>query len=93
MFAGVNDNADDMEDMHTMIFFNIGGIGRNEIAALEKLQGNNILNHKLYFGSTGVYNAKEYMKQIQDLSQEMNEQLDKDIFEASGNDTSLLVKG
>ncbi|MCQ2820882.1 MAG: Sec1 family protein [archaeon] len=90
LFAGGNDNADDLEDMQQMIYFNIGGIARNEIAALEKMQNNNVLNHKLCFGSTGVYNAKEYIKQIQNMSQDMNEELAKDAFEASGKGDAAL---
>ncbi|MCQ2820717.1 MAG: Sec1 family protein [archaeon] len=93
LFAGGNDAADDLEDMQQMIFFNIGGIARNEIAALEKLERNNILNHKLCFGSTSILTAKEYMKQIQDMSEDKSLELCKDLFEISGNiDAALSVK-
>ena len=45
--------------MEPLIIFNIGGLSHNEIAALEKLQKSNVVNHKIYIGITCVMNASE----------------------------------
>ena len=61
-----------------MIVFNIGGLAYNEITSLEKLQNNNTINHRIYIGSTGVMNAKEYMKQLREINDEFSKEIGKD---------------
>ena len=64
--------------MEPLIIFNIGGLAHNEIASLEKLQNSNVLNHRIYIGSTDIINASEYMKQLRDIDKEYKLEIGKD---------------
>ena len=68
----------DLSELEPMIVFNIGGLAYNEITSLEKLQNNNTINHRIYIGSTGVMNAKEYMKQLREINDEFSKEIGKD---------------
>ena len=68
----------DLSELEPMIIFNIGGLAYNEITSLEKLQNNNTINHRIYIGSTGVMNAKEYMKQLREINDEFSKEIGKD---------------
>ena len=59
LFEGNDNNITDLDEMEPLIIFNIGGLSNNEIAALEKLQKSNVVNHKIYIGITCVMNASE----------------------------------
>ena len=59
LFEGNDNNITDLNEMEPLIIFNIGGLSNNEIAALEKLQKSNVVNHKIYIGTTCVMNASE----------------------------------
>ena len=68
----------DLSELEPMLVFNIGGLAYNEITSLEKLQNNNTINHRIYIGSTGVMNAKEYMKQLREINDEFSKEIGKD---------------
>ena len=62
LFGGKNDDLNENEDLGKLLFFNIGGLSRNEITSIQKLEKNNMVNHKIIIGSTQLYTAKEYIK-------------------------------
>ena len=64
--------------MEPLIVFNIGGLAHNEIASLEKLQNSNVINHRIYIGSTCVMNASEYMRQLREIDKEYKNEIGKD---------------
>ena len=53
-----------------MIVFNIGGISHNEIASLNNLVKDGRIGFKLVIGSTGIYNADEYIKDLISMNDE-----------------------
>ena len=75
--TNINKEAD-LSEMEPLIIFNIGGLAHNEIASLEKLQNSNVINHRIYIGSTGIMNASEYMKQLRDMDKSYNNEIGKD---------------
>jgi len=62
LFGGKNDDLNENDDFGNLLFFNIGGLSRNEIASIQKLEKNNLVNHKIIIGSTQLYTAKQYIK-------------------------------
>ena len=73
----INKEAD-LSEMEPLIIFNIGGLAHNEIASLERLQNSNVINHRIYIGSTGIMNASEYMKQLREMEKNYNNEIGKD---------------
>ena len=67
LFGGNDNNITDLNEMEPLIIFNIGGLSHNEIAALEKLQKNNVVNHKIYIGTTCILTASEYINQLKQI--------------------------
>ena len=63
-----------------LIVFNIGGITYNEIASVQKLR-----NNKIYFGSTSIINAKEYINQLKNIEEENNKEIKNDCLEDNDN--------
>ena len=70
IFGRNQDLDEDDEDKQTIIVFNLGGIAHNEIAALNNLVKENRIGYKLVIGSTGIYTAEEYMKDLTEMSEE-----------------------
>ena len=70
IFGRNQDLDEDDEDKQTIIVFNLGGIAHNEIAALNNLVKENRIGYKLVIGSTGIYTAEEYMKELNEMSEE-----------------------
>ena len=62
-----SENEDDEEDKQNIIVFNIGGIAHNEIASLDNLVKEKKINFKVIIGSTGIYTASQYLKELEDL--------------------------
>ena len=78
LFDTSSNKEADLSEMEPLIIFNIGGLAHNEIASLEKLQNSNVLNHRIYIGSTDIINASEYMKQLRDIDKEYKLEIGKD---------------
>ena len=66
-------NNDLDEDKPLLILFNVGGIAHNEISAVNNLEKEGKINYKVIIGSTGIYNAEQYMKEITNLNKEYEE--------------------
>lgn len=66
-------NSDIDEDKPLLILFNVGGIAHNEISAVNNLEKEGKINYKVIIGSTGIYNAEQYMKEITNLNKEYEE--------------------
>lgn len=81
LFGGSENVASDFTEMEPMIVFNVGGISHNEIVALEKLQKNNVLNHRLVIGSTCLMNASEYIRQLEIIDKGNEKEVGIDCFE------------
>ena len=67
LFDTSSNKEADLSEMEPLIVFNIGGLAHNEISSLEKLQKSNVINHRIYIGSTDIINASEYMKQLREI--------------------------
>ena len=78
LFGGNDNNISDMNEMEPLIVFNIGGLSHNEIASLEKLQKNNVVNHRIYLGSTCIMNASEYIDQLKQIEKDRTKEIGKD---------------
>ena len=81
LFGGSDNVASDFTEMEPMIVFCVGGISHNEIVALEKLQKNNVLNHRLVIGSTCLMNANEYIRQLEIIDKGNEKEVGIDCFE------------
>ena len=79
LFGGKNDDLNENEDLGKLLFFNIGGLCRNEITSIQKLEKNNLVNHKIIIGSTQLYTAKEYIKNLRDIQNNYSKELGNDI--------------
>ena len=78
IFGGNDNNLTDISELEPLIVFNIGGLSHNEISALEKLQKNNNLNHRIYIGSTCIFNANEYIEQLKNIDKECIKEIGND---------------
>ena len=93
---GCNDNnSGDLTEMEPLIIFNIGGLSHNEIASLEKLQKNNVVNHRIYIGSTCVLNATEYINQLKQIKKDYIKEigmdcLDDEMIENAGSSSNNI---
>ena len=63
-----------------LIVFNIGGISYNEIASVQKLSYN-----KLFFGSTSIINANEYINHLKNIEEENKKDIKIDCLEDYDN--------
>lgn len=72
---------DEEEDFGGLIMFTIGGIANNEIAAIEKLSANNLVNHSIYVGSTNILTALSYMNELKEVNNGYNSELSHDLNE------------
>ena len=63
-----------------LIVFNIGGISYNEIASVQKLSYN-----KLFFGSTNIINANEYINHLKNIEEENKKDIKIDCLEDYDN--------
>ena len=79
LFGGKNDDLNENDDLGKLLFFNIGGLSRNEITSIQKLEKNNLVNHKIIIGSTQLYTAKEYIKNLRDIQNNYSKELGNDI--------------
>ena len=79
LFGGKNDDLNENDDLGKLLFFNIGGLSRNEITSIQKLEKNNLINHKIIIGSTQLYTAKEYIKNLRDIQNNYSKELGNDI--------------
>ena len=84
LFGGAVETNDDSEDLGTLIMFCIGGLSRNEIAAIDKLSKDNLVNHKIVLGSTSLINASDYMKNLIDINKDTGNAIAKDLLEDNG---------
>ena len=87
LFGGKNDDLNENEDFGNLLFFNIGGLSRNEIASIQKLEKNNLVNHKIIIGSTQLYTAKQYIKNIGDIQNNYSRELGNDMINDSMDNT------
>ena len=78
LFDTSSNKEADLSEMEPLIIFNIGGLAHNEIASLEKLQFSNVINHRIYIGSTDIINASEYLKQLRDIDKDYDLEIGKD---------------
>ena len=95
LFGGNDNNSTDLNEMEPLIVFNIGGLAHNEIASLEKLQKSNVVNHRIYIGSTCVMNASEYIGQLKQIDKDYTKEigmdcLDDEMVENAGGSSSHL---
>ena len=70
------DNDDSNNDCPEYIYFNIGGISHNEITAINNLILENKISYNVIIGSTGIYNAEDYLKELQDLNNNFQFEVD-----------------
>ena len=87
LFGGKNDDLNENDDFGNLLFFNIGGLSRNEIASIQKLEKNNLVNHKIIIGSTQLYTAKQYIKNIGDIQNNYSRELGNDMINDSMDNT------
>ena len=78
LFDTSSNKEADLSEMEPLIVFNIGGLAHNEISSLEKLQNSNVINHRIYIGSTDIINASEYMKQLREIDKKDDLAIGKD---------------
>ena len=95
LFGGNDNNSGDLTEMEPLIVFNIGGLSHNEIASLEKLQKNNVVNHRIYIGTTCILNASEYINQLKQIEKDYTKEigmdcLDDEMIENAGSSTNIV---
>ena len=94
LFSKNKEDDEEKKNFGTLIFFNIGGLCRNEIYALEKLEKNGFLNHNLIIGSTSIFNAKEYMNQLMNIDNDFSKEIANDTlsddFNNNNNNNNIL---
>ena len=95
LFGGNDNNSGDLTEMEPLIIFNIVGLSHNEIASLEKLQKNNVVNHRIYIGSTCVLNATEYINQLKQIKKDYIKEigmdcLDDEMIENAGSSSNNI---
>ena len=95
LFGGSDNISGDLTEMEPLIIFNIGGLSHNEIASLEKLQKNNVVNHRIYIGTTCILNASEYINQLKQIKKEYIKEigmdcLDDEMIENSGSSSNNI---
>jgi len=78
LFGGNDNNLTDLTELEPLIIFNIGGLSHNEIASLEKLQKNNVVNHRIYIGTTCILNANEYINQLKQIDKDYTKEIGMD---------------
>ena len=78
LFDTSSNKEADLSEMEPLIIFNIGGLAHNEISSLERLQNSNVINHRIYIGSTGIMNASEYIKQLREIDSDYKMEIGKD---------------
>ena len=96
LFGGNDNNLTDLASMEPLIVFNIGGLSHNEIASLEKLQKNNVVNHRIYIGTTCIMNATEYLNQLKQIDKDYTKEigidcLDDEMIESSHHVNSMSI--
>ncbi len=94
LFGGNDNNILDTNELEPLIIFNIGGLSHNEIASLEKLQKNNVVNHKIYLGTTSIMNASQYLEQLKQIEKDYDKEigmdcLDDEMIENAGSSNSI----
>ena len=65
---GNYDNDDD--NSPHLVVFNIGGVSYNEISAINNLEHERAVKYKIIIGSTGIYNAKEYLNELMNMNED-----------------------
>ena len=92
LFSKKKEDEEEKTNFGTLVFFNIGGLCRNEIYALEKLEKNGFLNHNLIIGSTSIFNAKEYMNQLMNIDNDFTKEIANDTLtdDVSNNNNNIL---
>lgn len=96
LFGGNDSNLTELSSMEPLIVFNIGGLSHNEIASLEKLQKNNVVNHRIYIGTTNIMNATEYLNQLKQIDKDYTKEigidcLDDEMMESSHQVNSMNI--
>jgi hypothetical protein len=91
LFGGNDNNLTDLASMEPLIVFNIGGLSHNEIASLEKLQKNNVINHRIYIGTTCIMNATEYLNQLKQIDRDYTKEIGIDCLDDEMIDSSHHV--
>ena len=99
LFGGNDTNIMELNEMEPLIVFNIGGLSHNEIASLEKLQKNNVINHRIYIGTTCIMNASEYIKQLKQIDRDYTREIGMDCLDdemissaaANANNNSIRI--
>ena len=64
-----------------LILFNIGGLSYNEISWIKMLEKNGEINHNIYFGSTSIMNASEYINDIRNIDKNCEKEIKNDCLE------------
>ena len=95
LFGGNDNNSTDLNELEPLVVFNIGGLSHNEIASLEKLQKNNVVNHRVYIGTTCIMNALQYIDQLKKIDKDYTREigmdcLDDEMIESAGSNTNVL---
>ena len=83
--------------MEPLVIFNIGGLAHNEIASLEKLQKSNVVNHRIYIGTTSIMNASEYINQLKQIDKDYTKEigmdcLDDEMIENANSSTTNIIR-
>lgn len=82
------------EHLPYLIVFMVGGMCRNEVAALQRLYANDALKHNLIIGTTNFYTPCEFLDELRNLKKSAN-RVDEDIClinDDKKNDILLNVK-
>lgn len=84
-------NDDDSNfDCPEYIYFNIGGISHNEITAINNLINENKIPYNVIIGSTGIYNAEDYLKELQDLNNNFKLDVEDNLNDKNNNDDNNI---
>jgi len=78
LFGGNENNITELNELEPLVVFNIGGLSHNEISSLERLQKNNVVNHRLYIGTTCIMNASEYIDQLKKIDRDYTREIGMD---------------
>jgi len=97
LFGGNDTSIADLNEMEPLVIFNIGGLAHNEIASLEKLQKSNVVNHRIYIGTTSIMNASEYINQLKQIDKDYTKEigmdcLDDEMIENANSSTTNIIR-
>ena len=79
IFGKIDDSVLNNNDTPEYIIFNVGGISHNEITGINNLVIENKIPFNVIVGSTGIYNAEDYLNELKELNENFHNNENEDL--------------